>query len=141
MLTYVLPLRSTEVRQELGPYVAWLSLHCEGIVVDGSAAAVFEQHGRMCGPHVRHVAVDPGLQATMGKVGGVLTGVQLASSSKIVIADEVRSFGYPGCLVLHCTTKRHSMPAVEQSLRDAAMPIRCRLIRNGFFPRSVWHAI
>ena len=89
-LTYIMPLRSSSPVSggELDAYLGWLSARVETIVVDGSAPDVFARHAAAWGALVRHVAPAPDLVTPMGKVGGVLTGVRLASHELLVIADD-----------------------------------------------------
>ena len=88
--TYVLPLRAAEslAGTELTPYLAWISARAEVIVVDGSATPIFDAHTTAWGQVVRHVAPAGDLATPMGKVGGVLTGVRLATHDMLVIADD-----------------------------------------------------
>ena len=88
--TYILPLRSRESRVdgELTEYLRWLAPRAETIVVDGSAPEVFTAHAAAWGDVVQHVAPAPDLATPMGKVGGVLTGVRLATHERIIIADD-----------------------------------------------------
>ncbi len=88
--TYILPLRAEQslVGGELTAYLAWLAQRAETIVVDGSAPDVFAQHAQAWGSYVRHVAPAPDLATPMGKVGGVLTGVRLATHECLVVADD-----------------------------------------------------
>jgi hypothetical protein len=60
----------------------------ELIVVDGSSAEIFSAHARLLPQTARHVPPDSNLATPMGKVGGVLTGVRLASHERIIIADD-----------------------------------------------------
>lgn len=91
--SYILPVRVDGAAaqgwlDDLSDYLAWLATRLEVIVVDGSAPGVFARHhGRWAG-HVRHVAPHAGQLTPNGKVGGVLTGVGLASHERLVIADE-----------------------------------------------------
>lgn len=90
-LTYILPIKSpAPPTAELTSYVRWLAAMraVEVIVVDGSSSEIFEAHGAAFGDLVRHVAPDPELATPMGKVGGVLTGVKLASHERMIIADD-----------------------------------------------------
>lgn len=90
-LSYVLPLRwDRPFREEdLTDYLAWLSGRAEVIVVDGSDDAdVFAAHAAAWGSWVTHVPVVPSLRTLQGKVGGVLTGVRLATADVVVIADD-----------------------------------------------------
>jgi hypothetical protein len=88
VLSYVLPLRSSEPRADLTDYLAWLAPRAEVVVVDGSAGEVFDVHDRWWSEMVRHVPVDPVRRTAMGKVGGVLTGVDRASHPLVLIADD-----------------------------------------------------
>jgi hypothetical protein len=89
-VTYVLPIRSDSVvADELLQYLDTLARHCEVIVVDGSAANVFDDFAARCYGIAKHVAVDPKLRHLInGKVAGVLTAVRLASHDRLVIADD-----------------------------------------------------
>ena len=89
-ITYILPLRSSasEAGGELTDYLRALAAESEVIVVDGSATAVFAAHHSAWQSMVRHVAPDPSLATPMGKVGGVLTGLRLASHERVIIADD-----------------------------------------------------
>jgi hypothetical protein len=90
LISYVLPIRSarSQAEGELTPYLRRLARHAELIVVDGSESDVFAAHAAAWGDVVRHVAPAPDLATPMGKVGGVLTGLRLASHERVVIADD-----------------------------------------------------
>ncbi|MEO5903651.1 MAG: glycosyltransferase family 2 protein [Gemmatimonadaceae bacterium] len=90
-LTYILPIKaSSPPTAELTLYLQQLGAipGIELIVVDGSSPEMFEAHRRAFGASVRHVAPDSDLATPMGKVGGVLTGVRLASHERMIIADD-----------------------------------------------------
>ena len=89
-LTYILPIKSavSQAEGELTEYLRFLSSLAEVIVVDGSAPELFERHAFAWNGMVRHVAPAPDLATPMGKVGGVLTGMRLASHERLVIADD-----------------------------------------------------
>ena len=89
-ITYILPIRSATPQSggELTAYLHWLSQHAETIVVDGSPPPVFAAHAAAWGSVVRHVHPASDLSTPMGKVGGVLTGVRLASHERLIIADD-----------------------------------------------------
>ncbi|MDQ2665304.1 MAG: glycosyltransferase family 2 protein [Gemmatimonadota bacterium] len=89
-LSYILPLRSNEsaAGTELAEYVRWLSTRCETIVVDGSPAHVYSANAAAWGAGVIHVPPSPSFVTPMGKVGGVLTGVDLASHEHLIIGDD-----------------------------------------------------
>jgi hypothetical protein len=88
MLTYILPIRSDRPRLDLTSYLRWLGRRADVVVVDDSDPAVFAAHAAAWGASVRHLAVDPGRQTPMGKVGGVMTGLAHARSDTVVIADD-----------------------------------------------------
>lgn len=87
-LSYVLPIKTSLPRLELAPYLEWLAERVEVIVVDGSDAGVFAEHRAAFRAPIRHLPVDPQRVTPMGKVGGVMTGVVLASHDHVVIADD-----------------------------------------------------
>jgi hypothetical protein len=89
-ITYILPIKAAAPQSagELTAYLHWLSQHAETIVVDGSPPAVFAEHAGAWGGVVRHVPPASDLATPMGKVGGVLTGVRLASHERLIIADD-----------------------------------------------------
>ena len=88
--TCVLPIKSavSQADGELSSYIRWLASRGETIVVDGSPPAVFVRHEAAWGDVARHVPPDPERITPMGKVGGVLTGVWLASNERIIVADD-----------------------------------------------------
>lgn len=86
--SYVLPILSTIVVDDLDEYLGELSDVVEVIVVDGSDQDVFDAHERRWTRWARHLPVDDDLLTPMGKVGGVLTGVRHASFNALVIADD-----------------------------------------------------
>jgi len=87
---YVLPLWRDQVGSlgDLPAYLRTLPPEVEVIVVDGSPGAVFASHAALMPDGVTHIPVDPGLRTTMGKVGGVLTGIRQAACDRVVIADD-----------------------------------------------------
>ena len=89
-VTYILPIKSAtpNTSSELRAYIAWIAARAEVIVVDGSSEEIFAAHEREWGAGVRHVAPAPDLVSPMGKVGGVLTGLRLASHEAVIIADD-----------------------------------------------------
>ena len=89
-VSYILPIRSSSpsTTAELRAYIAWIAARAELIVVDGSDSAIFAAHEREWGDGIRHVAPAPDLISPMGKVGGVLTGLRLASHEAVIIADD-----------------------------------------------------
>jgi hypothetical protein len=89
-VSYILPIRSSapNTSAELRAYIAWIAARAEVIVVDGSEPAIFAAHERDWSAGIRHVAPAPDLVSPMGKVGGVLTGLRLASHELVIIADD-----------------------------------------------------
>jgi hypothetical protein len=90
-VSYVLPLRWTEPGpiEELRAYLGSIAeVADEVLVVDGSPAPVFAEHAAALRGVIRHLAPRPDLDFQMGKVNGVLTGVQECSGELIVLADD-----------------------------------------------------
>jgi hypothetical protein len=93
-VTYIMPIRSTSpaTRDDLAAYLSWLAGRTETIVVDGSPPAIFAAHSAVWADAIdaglRHVAPAADLVTEMGKVGGVLTGLRLASHARVIIADD-----------------------------------------------------
>ncbi|MGI8545760.1 MAG: glycosyltransferase [Gemmatimonadaceae bacterium] len=89
-LTYILPIKASTADRsdEMAAYLRWLAERVEVIVVDGSPARIFAAHADAWGTIVRHVAPHADLATPMGKVGGVLTGVRLASHERLIFADD-----------------------------------------------------
>lgn len=89
-LTYVLPFKASgaEDLDDLTTYLHALSRLVELIVVDGSEGRRFERHHELWSQCATHVAPRAGLGFANGKVDGVVTGVELARTEKVVIADE-----------------------------------------------------
>jgi hypothetical protein len=86
---YVVPLRWPAGTDpgELTAYLQRLSRDVDVTVVDGSEDPVWERHHALWSGFLRHVRVEawPGRN---GKVAGVVTGVRLARSELVVIADD-----------------------------------------------------
>ena len=77
------------VAPDFTDYLRWLSSEIsEVIVVDDSPPPVFTAHAAVWGGFVRHVPPEPTRATPMGKVGNVLTGIDLASCERLVIADD-----------------------------------------------------
>lgn len=90
-VSYVLPLRWTESGpiEELSAYLRSIAEAADEIlVIDGSPAPVFAEHGTALLGVARHLAPHPDLDFQMGKVNGVLTGVRECSGELIVLADD-----------------------------------------------------
>jgi Glycosyltransferase like family 2 len=86
---YVLPLRwtSDEGLDELTDYLRGLSARIPVTVVDGSPELVFARHAARWRGLVRHLRPEP-WPGRNGKVAGVLTGVLMARSERVVLADD-----------------------------------------------------
>ncbi|CAN5450645.1 hypothetical protein BH09GEM1_BH09GEM1_36740 [soil metagenome] len=88
-MSYILPIRSAKpTGPELIAYVRWLSARCETIIIDGSSPEVFAANALAWAGAAVHVPPSPSLATPMGKVGGVLTGVSLATHEHLVIGDD-----------------------------------------------------
>lgn len=91
--TYLLPFRRSSFQEEevgeLARYLERLAVSGgEVLVVDGSPAPIFEQHHAVLVSTCRHVPVDRRFGFLNDKVNGIYTGVGLASSEKIILADD-----------------------------------------------------
>lgn len=89
--TYILPIKTSRpvAAADFTAYLQWLSSAIrEVIVVDDSPAQIFAAHAAAWGTFVRHVSPDPDRATPMGKVGNVLTGIDLASCERLIIADD-----------------------------------------------------
>jgi hypothetical protein len=92
-LSYVLPLRWPDDAglEELSSYLRRLSaldVVGEVIVVDGSRAELFARHAAAWRAPLRHLPPDADIDAPMGKVASVITGVRHAACEAVVIADD-----------------------------------------------------
>ncbi|MBA2687997.1 MAG: glycosyltransferase family 2 protein [Gemmatimonadaceae bacterium] len=125
-VTYVLPIRSSVPRldADFRDYLGYIAGLTEVVVVDGSSVPVFEEHARTWGRNVLHIRPHADLATPMGKVGGVLTGMRVASNSRIIIADDDIRYDEDG------------IAAVANAL-DNADVVRPQ---NYFSPRP-WHAL
>lgn len=123
--SYILPVKAAAPHRDADflDYLAWLAPRVELIVVDGSAPEVFAQHAVLFGERVRHVAPAPDLVTPMGKVGGVLTGLRLASHERAVIADDDVRYD------------ERSLAQVLHALRDADV-----VRPQNWFEPLPWHA-
>lgn len=126
--SYVLPLRMAGgdgTRGELTAYLAQLSQWCDDvIVVDGSPAATFADNRHAWGTWVRHVAPDPAHASLMGKVPGVLTGLDLAAHDAVVLADDDVRYDRSGLERVVSLLADH----------DAVRP-------QNYFAPTPWHAL
>jgi hypothetical protein len=91
--TYLLPIRRTAFSAaeatELADYFRKLSdAGCDVLVIDGSPAAVFDQHAAAWRSLIRHEPVDRSFGYLNDKVNGIHTGVKLATTEKIILADD-----------------------------------------------------
>lgn len=86
--TYILPIRTSAPAcdAELTGYLRMLAQEVDLIAVDGSPPEVFTAHAEAWGSFARHM--PPAYETPMGKVGGVLTGVERARHERLVIADD-----------------------------------------------------
>src|SRR4051812_7594126 len=124
-ITYILPIKThlPQDEGELTGYLRELSTAAEVIVVDGSGPLIHARHAVAWAAFVRHVRPAPDLATPMGKVGGVLTGVRLATHEHLVIADD---------------DVRHDASTLERLSRalDDAHVVR----PQNYFTPMPWHA-
>jgi hypothetical protein len=91
--TYLLPIRRARFSQsesdELANYFRTLNdAGCDVVVIDGSPAPVFQQHGEDWDSLCRHEQVDRSFGYLNDKVNGIHTGVKLAAVEQIILADD-----------------------------------------------------
>jgi hypothetical protein len=91
--TYLLPIRrasfSTVEAAELADYFRTLNVaDCAVLVIDGSPTQVFQYHHEAWNSLSRHENVDRSFGYLNDKVNGIHTGVNLAASEKIILADD-----------------------------------------------------
>ncbi|HEX8709111.1 MAG TPA: glycosyltransferase family 2 protein [Pyrinomonadaceae bacterium] len=91
--TYLLPIRRVRANvDEATRFASYFEMlaeaGCEVLAVDGSPPDVFAEHARIWDGFCRHVRVDPKYTYLNGKVNGVHTGVDLAASERIIVADD-----------------------------------------------------
>jgi len=92
--SYLLPIKSTAPpSDELTDYLLHLAGTMPVIVVDGSEAGIFSSAHRRWAPFLTHVPPDPAFACRNGKVHGVLTGLALATTPVVVIADDDVRYG------------------------------------------------
>jgi hypothetical protein len=80
---------------ELGGYVRSLAGVVEVVVVDGSPPEVFAAHRDAFGPDAVHERPDNRFHFAMGKVDGVMTGLEKVSNEGVVVADDDVRWGVP----------------------------------------------
>jgi hypothetical protein len=125
---YILPLRWTSDTRlgELVSYLEQLRTWIDVTVVDGSADSLFERHGALFPPAVRHIRPDPGHGAVVGangKVTAVMTAVRVSDADLLVIADDDVRY------------TRKSLAAVVSALDEA------HVVRpQNYFTPLPWHA-
>lgn len=112
---------------ELIAYLRRLGRDTETFVVDGSAPRVFAANAAALSgaafTGVRHLPPAPDLVTEMGKVGGVLTALRLASHETIVVADEDVRYD------------EQALAAIAAALGDA------HVVRpQNYFDPMPWHA-
>ena len=123
--TYVLPLKTSEPEgEEFAGYLRELEKLIEVVVVDGSAPDVYAAHAAAWPTAVRHVAPDPAYRFANGKVDGVLTGLDIATYDRVVIADDDVRYDAP------------ALSRVVELLSDHD------LVRpQNYFDPAPWHAV
>lgn len=102
--TYLLPIRrskffATEASELTDYFRALNDAGCDVLVVDGSPAEVRGQHAAVWRSVCRHEQVDRSFGYLNDKVNGIHTGVRLAATEKIVLADD--DIRYDGAGIEH----------------------------------------
>lgn len=93
LCTYLLTIRRTHFdRAEAADFRKYFGLlraaGCEVLVVDGSPAEVYDAYDEIWGDRSRHAKVDPQYRYLNGKVNGIHTGIELARTERIILADD-----------------------------------------------------
>ena len=96
--TYVLPIRRNAFAEdgtaELREYLSILqAAGCDVLVIDGSPPQVFAQHHELWSAVCRHEHVNSRYGFLNDKVNAIHTGVELAATEKIIIADDDIRYG------------------------------------------------
>jgi glycosyltransferase involved in cell wall biosynthesis len=91
--TVIVPIRrvrfsSVEARKFGNYFKSLLMAGCEVLVVDGSPQEVFDEHDKQWGSSTRHLKPHSKFKYLNGKVNGIHTGVELANSEYIIVADD-----------------------------------------------------
>lgn len=88
-VSYVLPIATTSAPStELTDYLRWIGRRCRLVIVDGSPPEVFALAHAAWSSWALHIPPDPRHACVMGKVQGVLTGMDHAPTGPVVIADD-----------------------------------------------------
>jgi hypothetical protein len=121
-LTYVLPLRvAAPATEELTTYIRAISRLVPVIIVDGSGPSVFDEHHRAWHDVATHV--PPRVPTPNGKVGGVLTGLDHAATTFVVIADDDVRYD------------EHGLAALRRAMGSVAA-----VVPQNYFDPLPWHA-
>lgn len=91
--TYLLPIRRTafsaaEASELAGYFRALGDAGCDVLVVDGSPGPVFQQNHEAWSSVCQHEPVDHSFGYLNDKVNGIHTGVRIAATDKIILADD-----------------------------------------------------
>jgi hypothetical protein len=125
-VAYVLPIRwnDTDGIGELAEYLERLREDlAELVVVDGSSPEVFAAIDAALPPGTIHVRPDPAHKGAMGKVPGVLTGLDHVERDRVIVADDDVRWSAAGLRRAH-------------DLLDTAEVVR----PQNYFDPLVWHA-
>jgi hypothetical protein len=127
-LSYVLPTRrrsSDPPPEELTRYLRWLSARVDLIVVDNSEEDVFAVNAAAWSLFVRHVRPVPSLLCLQHKVANVRTGIPLARSEIVIVADDDIRWDEEGLLRAWALAQDQDIGAVRP---------------QNFFSPLPWHA-
>jgi hypothetical protein len=122
--SYVLPIAADEAPSaELTEYLAGIARRGQLVVVDGSPPDVFAAAHDAWSPWSLHIRPDPRHACVMGKVQGVLTGLDHVQHDIVVIADDDVRYGGDG------------LDAVVDALGRADV-----VVPQNYFDPLPWHA-
>ena len=79
---------ASEARELANYFSTLIAAGCDVLVIDGSPAPVFQQNDEAWRAVCRHEKVDRSFGYLNDKVNGIHTGVRLASTEKVILADD-----------------------------------------------------
>lgn len=147
LCTVIIPIRRVQFQnaetKKFAAYFKSLQIAgCEVLVVDGSPPNVFEEHSKLWS-FVRHVKPDPKFKYLNGKVNGVHTGVELATSEYLIVADDDIRYTYSNLERMRSLLKEFEVVRPQNfispaplwaRLENARILINRGVLRTGDYP-------
>lgn len=123
-VTYLLPIATTSApSDELTSYLRRVGGRCRLVVVDGSPPEVFALAHAAWSSWALHIPPDPRHACVMGKVQGVLTGLDHVPTGAVVIADD---------------DVRYTLEGIDELV--AALGSADVVVPQNYFDPLPWHA-